>query len=261
MQLVHNNQSILAKAWDANAPRLETAVLSARNPGRENLLAQAYTELFEPIFPLSNGGEPLEKWQSRLAHANADSRYIISIVGHNLDAPSEKDRQLKGISVGIYYREADVGLLAYNVVSPEARGGGVGHAMVDLRSRAMLDEAKDCGKTLRGVFLECNNPRMIKAEDDVIDPNKRIAMYSRWGATLVPIHYVCPEDSTHKLRNLVLLTFPHPETGAHPDRSDVVAYLHGFYKKHGITIPHRDDDYKNMVRELKTVYPRNALNS
>jgi len=239
----------LKAKFGENAP-LQSHIVSAAQHNSFELMTRAYNDLFVKLFPLDQGGEPVEKWMNRISFKEADSRYIVNIVGEGLEKPSTA--KLRGISVGIYYRDADVGLLAYNVVDENSRNMGIGKIMVEQRKAAMLAEAEAAGKKLRGVFLECNNPARISAAEDSIDPNKRIAMYQKWGARVVDIDYVCPDEAPGggKVGTLILLAFPHPKTGKYPGKRDVEAYLRAFYQKHGIAKPDEDVDFQGMMEQL-----------
>ena len=117
-------------SFNANAA-LQSHIVSAAQHNSFELMTRAYDELFVKFFPLDQGGEPLEKWMNRISFKQADSRYIVNIVGEDLAEASTA--KLRGISVGIYYRDADVGLLAYNVVDENSRNMGIGKIMVEQR--------------------------------------------------------------------------------------------------------------------------------
>ena len=91
-----------------------------------------------------------------------------------------------GIAGGICFERYPVtrcGLLTYMVVAPRARGQGLGRALVDDALRVLSDAP--------AVYGEVNDPATQTREPAAVAV-QRLAMFERWGATPVEMHYVQP---------------------------------------------------------------------
>ena len=217
-----------------------------------DLLKKAYKEVYEVAFPIKEERESLDVWLNNLKGKNSAVDIVIVIAGDQLDT---QNPVLKAISVAYYYNQQDAGLLAYNAVAPQFQGQGLGRTMVDARKMALLELAKSKGKTLGGVFIECNDPAKITPEEDVMDPAVRIKMFEKWGAKMLPIDYVQPplETGGEKCDALKLLAYPHPETGAYPTKGEIKAYLTGIYTelaKYAGCPPEENPDYIKTVKQI-----------
>lgn len=221
------------------------------------LLEKAYREVYEAAFPIKEEREPLSVWLDNLKGKNPAVDIVIVIAGDNLDT---KTPTLKAISVAYYYNQQDAGLLAYNAVAPAFQGQGLGHTMVDARKMALLEVAKSKGNKLGGVFIECNDPAKVPPEKDVMDPAKRIALFKKWGALVLPIDYVQPplETGGEKCDALKLLAYPHPETGKYPTKAEIKNFLTGIYTelaKYAGCPPEENPDYLKAVRQIDAMEP------
>lgn len=242
---------------------LDVHVVDHRRPGSYDILESAYKGLFEKFFPHEVHQEPLDKWHRRLEAADAPSKYMIGITGQNLNDPAS--RTLAGMFIGIYYKHAETGLLAYNIVDDTWQGSGLGSAQVRLRKQMMINAAAEFGTRLRGLFSECNDPAIVPASDDIMQPTKRVEMYAHMGARRVPIRYTCPSGAPEcdKLSDMMLLAYPHPLTGRYPEADDVESYLRGTYEVRGLK-PDGDPDFARMKREMKkrtTMKPNSVTDS
>ena len=229
--------------------------IEADNPRSIALLEKAYKEVYESAFPINEERESLETWLNNLKGKNPAANIVIVVAGDDLDT---QDPTLKAISVAYYYNEHDAGLLAYNAVSPKFQGHGLGRTMVDARKEALLDFAKTKGKALGGVFIECNDPAKVSAEEDVMDPTVRINIFEKWGAVVLPIDYVQPplETGGERCSTLKLLAYPHPQTGHYPTKDEIKAYLTGIYTelaKYSGHPPEKDPDYNKSVQQLEAL--------
>jgi GNAT superfamily N-acetyltransferase len=226
--------------------------IEGNNPRSLELLTKAYKDVYEAAFPIDEERESLETWLGSLAGNNPAANIVIVVAGEGLDT---KAPVLKAISVAYYYNKQDAGLLAYNAVSPDFQGQGLGRTMVEARKAALLDIAGACGKPLGGVFIECNDPAKISREEDVMDPATRIRMFEKWGALTLPIDYVQPplEVGSNKCDTLKLLAYPHPKTGKYPSKSEIQGFLNGIYTelaKYSGMKPAENPDYINSIGQL-----------
>jgi hypothetical protein len=226
--------------------------VEAGNKRSLTLLAKAYEAVYVPGFPMPEEREPLEKWLTALGSRKDPGKLSISILGENLDGPNPT---LKAMAVGYYYKKHDVGLLAYLVTAPEFQGKGLGRTLNDANNGALIDFAQGNKQPLGGIFLECNDPAKIKAEDDVMDPQKRIDMYKKWGAVVLPIDYVQPplEYGGAKCDTLKLMAYPHPVTGQYPSKTAIKGYVSGLYEELAVyagMAPKDNPDYIRMMQQI-----------
>lgn len=228
----------------------ELITINPAEAGHAELLREAYDDVYVPAFPIDDERQPLQVWMDR-AHPDSKSsnKYVVIVAGTNLNDP--ETRQIEGISVGIYYGNAQVGLMAYNAIRPTCQGGGLGHAMVNARIDAFQNLADSRGEDLRGVFLEVNDPAQVKAEDDSFDPAKRLAIFKKWGAQEVAINYIQPalDEDKAKFDKLKLLSYP-TRDGVRPDADAVHDFLYALYKGCGYAHPEKDPDFIHMKAEL-----------
>ena len=228
-------------------------LVDIKDPLSRDILTAAYNEIYLPAFPIEDEREDLKKWLERQENPNSLTNYLIIVVGDHLDDPQK--RFIKGVSVGVYYTQEHVGLLAYNAVRPEGQGEGLGKKMVDLRSRALCDLAKSRGHDLRGIFIDCNDPKKVSDGEDTLAPEKRLSIFRRWGAVRVPITYVQPalEAGKSKCDKLLLMAYPHPETGDYPELQAALDLVRGMYRACKHPDVDNDPDFIVMKREIATL--------
>lgn len=227
-------------------------VVEGDNPKSLALLARAYKDVYEAAFPMPEERESLETWLDNLKGGNASAKITISILGDNLDSATPT---LKAMTVGYYYDTQNVGLLAYIVTAPTFQGKGLGRAMNEANNYALLQFAKNKSAQLGGIFFEVNDPAKIKPEDDVMDPSKRIAMYKKWGATMIPIDYVQPPLAVGApaCTTLKLMAYRHPETGQYPSKDAVKGYITGIYTELEAYSGHKVSENPDYIRTMKQI--------
>lgn len=211
-----------------------------------NALAQAYAEIYTPAFPEDDERETLEKMHNVLAGNTPGVDIIINLAGENLD--SETDRVLKGMAVAYYFREGSVGLLAYNAVSPDFLGEGIGKILVHSRIESLKERADGQGCSLSAVFVDCNNPDKVPASTDSMDPNLRLKLFTGWGARPLPFDYVQPplaEDRNY-CDKMMLLSYP--VEGRYATAADVSAYINAIYKE---ALPGENPDQNPYVVSMR----------
>jgi hypothetical protein len=225
-------------------------------PGHKELLKRAHDEVYVPAFPIEDERDPLDLWMRRLNSNSPDAkyRYAIFVAGDDLAHP--ETCTLKGMSVGIYYREAQAGLMAYNAIAPIARGNGLGKLMVDLRRQAFQEMAEDCDHELRGIYLEINDPEQVDAQEDSYSPEQRERLFKRWGALHVPINYIQPALAGNQkpFERVKLMCYPlaNPDV---PTFSDVKRFLDAIYHED------RGDHYQTTITSLLDLSFKQAANA
>lgn len=220
-----------------------------------NALAKAYAEIYTPAFPDDNERESLEKMHRVLNGETPGVEIIINVAGENL---TSADPIVKGIGVAYYYHPQNVGLLAYNAVSPDSKGEGIGKTLVHSRIESLKQMAISKNSKLRAVFVDCNNPDKVDAQHDSMDPTTRIKVFTSWGAREIPLNYVQPplEDHLEYCDNMTL--FNYPVDGKYAGPRETQAYLEAIFKE---SLPHQNlklnMEYQRMSRELKKWHPAN----
>lgn len=218
------------------------------NPAQLALLEQAYDEIYLPAFPVAEERDTLDHLKECLmCDDNSSREYVFVAAGNNLDNPEQAT--VNALGIGIYYKKAQSGLMAYNAVRKGVRG--LGRVMVDERIKAFDQVAKRDNTTLRGIFLEVNNPGKITAQEDVIDPHKRIDIFKSWGAEIVPIDYTQPplDPKAPKCDDLLLMNYATPN-GRRPSVKDTIDFLREMYAAYGDVKPENDLDFQRMRRQL-----------
>lgn len=214
-----------------------------------DVLAKAYNELYLPTFPLSEGHQKIDRWLDSFGNPNDNLECHIIIAGDNIRSVAD-NTVIKSICVAMYYKDSNVGYLAYIAVDPQFRTEGLGKVVFNKFNDVMAAAAHSHGKTLDGLFLDCNDP--AANHPDNYDPKKRIEKYKAWGGNVVPVDYVLPVacPPPEQIDHWVLISFPVPQTGAHADNQAVLKFLSDAYKDNGIVSPETNKYYINMKKEL-----------
>ncbi len=258
MKLVH--PPVKEQTKEQTAP--EVIQIDFSVPSHRKLLQRAYKEVYMPAFPIEEERTPLGLWMKRLEDNGPDVqfRYAIFVAGDNLQ--SADTCTLKGLSVGIYYREAQAGLMDYNAVAPSARGQGLGKVMVELRRKAFYDMAEEAGHELRGIYLEINDPEQVNAHEDSYSPEAREKLFKKWGALHIPINYIQPAITPGQIpfERIKLMCYPldNPDI---PTFSDVGRFINALH--HGKKGPDYQTTMNSLValsfKDAATPYPQGPL--
>lgn len=230
---------------------LEIANVTKDKPDLFPLLAEAYEKVYMPAFPNPDSRESLEKFMKAIHGGIPKVGIIVNILGDHLSDPDPAKRVIKGISIAYYYEPQNVGMLAYNAISPEHREGGLGKLMVDSRIESLKQMARTHGKNLAGVFIDVNDPQKVAKEDDSIDPSQRIAIFEKWGAKTIPIDYVQPPLSEDGYYCDVMRLMNYPVDGKYADAKIVEAFLRGLYREfRSDKKPDEDYHFAKMKKQL-----------
>lgn len=218
------------------------------------MLEKALTDIYMPAFPDEHERESIEKIFSALHGDIPGVSVVINVLGTDLEDPEK--RVLKGVSIAYYYEAQSVGLLAYNAVHPDHREKGIGKLMVQSRIESLKQLAADKGRTLEAVFLEVNDPTKVAAENDSMDPQKRVNLFKSWGAEPVPVDYVQPplEKDGYYVENMMLMNYPLDGKFAGP--KEVEKFLRAIYREgRGNTKVEEDYFFLRMKKQLKDWQP------
>ena len=207
---------------------LQIANITKDRPELFHLLDEAYKNIYLPAFPDEKERETLEKFHKAIDGGFEKIQIVVNILGENLEDP--ENYVIKGLSIAYYYENQNVGLLAYNAIDPEHQEAGLGKLMVLSRIEALQDVARQHGKELAGVFIECNDPCKVSEDMDSMDPKKRVAVFKKWGARQIPIDYVQPPTSVDGFYCDTLLLMNYPVDGKYADKATVESFLRGIYR-------------------------------
>ena len=236
---------------------LQIANITKDTPDLLPLLEQAYARVFVPAFPVPESRESLDKFLRAMNGGIKGVSIVINVMGENLDDPQA--RVIKGFSVAYYYEKHNVGLLAYNAIAPEAREKGLGKIMVQSRIQSLKDLAAASDRTLAGVFVDVNDPSKIRAEDDGMDPVKRLQIFTNWGAVRTPVDYVQPplEAGGNYCDTMLLLNYP--VDGRYADRHAIEMFLRSMYREcRQNQRPEEDYFFRQMKTQLDAA-PESAM--
>lgn len=208
---------------------LQIANITKDTPDLLPLLAEAYDRVFVPAFPVPESRESLDKFTRAMNGGIPGVSIIINVMGENL--ADANNRVIKGFSVAYYYEKHSVGLLAYNAIAPEAREKGLGKIMVQSRIQSLKNRAQDAGRELAGVFVDVNDPTKVRAEDDGMDPVKRLQIFTNWGALKTPVDYIQPplEAGGNYCDTMLLLNYP--VDGKYASRHAIEMFLRSMYRE------------------------------
>ena len=229
---------------------LEFGNVTASRKDLFNALAQAYNEIYIPAFPDVNERESLDKIHSLMNGVTPGVKAVINVVGHNLVSDAG-DRIVKGLAVAYHFEEHDIGLLAYNAVSPLAKGEGIGKILVHSRIESLKQISANQNKSLRAVFIECHDPAVVHPQGDIMDPAARIRLFTSWGAREVPFNYVQPplDANLDYCDNMNLYNYP--VDGRYAGPKECLDFVKAQFNK---ALPNFDHSqighYRNMMLEL-----------
>lgn len=240
----------LRKKQDMSRMGLQFANVTKDRKDLFNALAQAYSEIYIPAFPDVNERESLEQIHGLMNGAVPGVQAIVNIAGNNLTS-NGPDRVVKGIAVAYHFHPEHVGLLAYNAVCPKAKGEGIGKILVHSRIESLKQLSANQNASLRGVFVECHDPAVIDAKNDVMDPSARIRLFTSWGAREVPFNYVQPPLDAHLDYCDTMNLYNYPVDGQYASPQAALDFVKAQFNK---ALPNFDHTqiahYRNMMQEL-----------
>lgn len=221
-----------------------------QNPYHRDLLEQGYEAIFKKQFPKEEDQITLQIMKERvLGNPHPDIDYVFCATGRNLNKPGKAI--VEGLSIALYYKLSNTGLFAYGAVRRGLEGYGMGRVMFEERQKALHLTAERYGRMLDGLYVEFDDPSRTKKSS--MDPRKRIQVYEKMGAQLVPIvGYVEPpmDGFTDRTEGLVLYSFP--VEGRHPSNFQTIRHLRAMFMAVGRKLPEHDPDFQSMEAQLLT---------
>lgn len=237
----------LIDAWSATS---DVVIIKPGDTTYLPALQKAYKELYLPEFSPEDGYDSYDKWIAFMTDPTSPIEYRIIVAGNNIRNVGD-DTVVKGICVGMYFKDSDVGYLGYVVVDPAFRTEGLGNALFKKFNGQMLDAAQTHGKPLSGLFLDCNNPAYTD-HIDTYDPQKRLDKYIKWGGKVVECSYALPSLAPPPsiIDYLNLVSFPHPLSGSYASNKDILGLIAELYHDNGVADPAAHPSYQKMLKEL-----------
>lgn len=250
----------LRNSWAGGCDLLVFSTAHQDNLDRHaDALKKAYEAVYLPHFPLNDGHESLAGWLQSFNTPDSNVVYSISVAGDNLRDGNPDGMNIKGICVSTYYKDSSTGYLAYIAVDPNARTGGLGHALFQQHVSSMVELARTHNpeRGLRGLFLDCADPKKADTHDQQYDPQKRVDKYAKWGGIVLDIPYVSPSAHPDQdlIRNLVVISFPTSPTGQYATPQATTDFLRSTWQQNGIEKPDSHSDFQKMQRSLHPSEP------
>ncbi|GAA2961413.1 GNAT family N-acetyltransferase [Actinokineospora diospyrosa] len=166
-----------------------------------------------------------------------------------------------GCSVSDYLAEPNTGVIEFLLVTPQARRGGTGRALLAETERLLDNDARAGGhRQLAHVVAEINDPRAPTDVPDNLDPAVRALIWGRWGYRGLDFPYTQPALSADQgaVTNLLLIVKSFVPSQLTPDtvRLIVHEYLHWAMR---INEPDRSSDYQRMAEHLRQTSEMHTL--
>lgn len=165
------------------------------------------------------------------------------------------DGAVVAASICDYLAEPNVGVIEFLLVSPAARGGGMGRRLLD-HTEALLDQdaRRGRGRPLDCVLAEMNDPLAESASADNFDPVARALIWHGWGFRRLAFPYVQPALSVRQsaVTNLLLICRPLREGWSAGVPSQVVVGAVHEYMRWAmrIELPDHNVEFREMVQVL-----------
>lgn len=159
------------------------------------LLSEFYNDLFVAGFPDEDERESLETLSENLVKRAAGfygaNNYHILLL---LDG-----QRIVAASIFDYMAASNCGAIEYIVADEAYRGRGLGWKIHEHSLDIMRMDAQRAGKAdIHAVMLEVNDPYLVPAEMDIIDPFDRVLMWQRWGYQRLRFPYEQPALSAEQ---------------------------------------------------------------
>lgn len=161
---------------------------------------------------------------------------------------------LAGAVIADYLAEPAAGVIEYLLVSAAARGRGLGRALLNHIEAVLAADAAAGGLELAGVVAEMNDPRVVSALADNLDPVARALIWHRYGYLGLDFPYRQPALSPGQAPVTGLILICKPLSAAWRDRvpAAAVTLVVREYLRWAMRIERPEDsaDYRCMAAYL-----------
>lgn len=214
------------------------------------VLAEFHRTLYVSLFPDPDERESLENMTGYLRLKETgwygpNSYHIILALDGEL---------LAGAVIADYLAEPAAGVIEYLLVSPGARGRGVGRALLDHLEAVLTTDAAAGGLELAGVVAEMNDPRAVSALTDNLDPVARALIWHRYGYAGLDFPYRQPALSPGQAPVTGLILIGKPLSAAWRERvpAAAITLVVREYLRWAMRIDRPEDsaDYRRMAAHL-----------
>lgn len=235
---------------------IQTIKIDISQDGHSSLLEQAYKHIYLPAFPIADEREELDFWIEKLNNRTqlTGDTYSIFLAGDNLDDPAKAF--VRGMVVGIYYDDAESGMISYIALRKDTPVKGLARKLVEMDAADDFREIANLKKhNLKAIFLEVHDPKCPN-KDDVMDPQKRLDIFRSWDAKEVgedmgfSVNYIQPPVSSDKGKCDDLILIALPVENKYPTSSLTAKFITAVYESFGIIPADKDEDYCRMMSEL-----------
>jgi GNAT superfamily N-acetyltransferase len=177
------------------------------SPADRALLGRFYDEAYSPEFPDPDERESLaniERYLELKAQGwYGDNAYHVVV--------AEDDGIIVGGAISDYLADPNAGVVEFLVVTPAARGQGLGRRLLDVTEASIDADARRLGRPAADfIIAEINDPFRIDLAADNLDPFLRARVWSGWGYRKLDFPYVQPALSAAQqpVRHLLLAVKP-----------------------------------------------------
>jgi ribosomal protein S18 acetylase RimI-like enzyme len=214
------------------------------------VLAEFHRTLYVSLFPDPDERESLENMAGYLrlkekGWYGPNSYHIVLAFDGAL---------LAGAVIADYLAGPAAGVIEYLLVSPGARGRGVGRALLDHLEAVLTADAAAGGLELAGVVAEMNDPRAVSALADNLDPVARALIWHRYGYAGLDFPYRQPALSPGQAPVTGLILICKPLSASWRDRvpASAVTLVVREYLRWAMRIdcPEDSADYRRMAAHL-----------
>lgn len=218
-------------------------------PGDRALLADFYDRIYAASFTDPNERESLVRIH-RFLRLKARGWYGLN--AYHVFVMHEAGTPLAGL-VCDYLHQAEMGVLEFLAVAPEARRRGHGRRLLEHAKAALRDDAARSGGACRGIAAEVEDPARLGRSSGDMEPTGRLRVWQGWGYRNLDFPYVQPRLSPggEPVRHLFLTLEPLPVPRRYEPAHKVARLLHEYMRwAMDIRCPDRHPDFRRMKRFL-----------
>jgi GNAT superfamily N-acetyltransferase len=177
------------------------------SPAHRALLHRFYDEAYSPEFPDPDEKESLDNIERYLELKTqgwyGDNAYHVVVV--------EAGDAIVAGAISDYLADPNAGVVEFLVVTPAARGQGLGRRLLDVTEASIDADAQRVGRPAADfIIAEINDPFRVDLAADNLDPFLRARVWSGWGYRKLDFPYVQPalSEAQQPVRHLLLAVKP-----------------------------------------------------